>query len=172
METKLTYENMYKMIHDYFQNFLGVTDMDSQGGKDSVHQFFSDELISRRRDWPIETNITEWLTSLVDNYPEHRYDVNIDPPYGYCCIDPESGNIVVQMREDVFDVIQKKNVKAIMNNSTFHCVIENGRVVVDREIIARFPCNFQIDELGREHPNTVDSWMFSDGGEGCPNTVV
>ncbi len=172
METKLTYENMSKMIHDYFENFVGVTDLDSQGGKESVGRFFSKKFIARRRDWPILTTYNEWLTSLVDNYPEHRYDCNIDAPYGYCCIDPESGMIVVQMREDVYDVIQKKNVKAIMNNSAFHCIIEDGRVVVDREIIARFPCNFQVDELGTEHPNTVWSWMFSDGGEDCPRTIV
>ena len=80
METKLTYENMYKLVSDYFQNFEGVPDAGLEDGKASVAKYFSKDLITRRRCWPSLTNLDEWMAVLVDNYPNHRYDINIDKP--------------------------------------------------------------------------------------------
>ncbi len=114
METKLTYENMYKLVSDYFQNFEGVPDAGLEDGKASVAKYFSKDLITRRRCWPSLTNLDEWMAVLVDNYPNHRYDINIDKPYGYVCIDPESGLCCIQMREDVhglFDGVGGERVR-------------------------------------------------------------
>lgn len=162
METELTYENMKKLVDDYFKSFLDVIDQDSDTGKDTINHYFSKNIATRRRDWPSVATGDDWASCLVDNYPNHRYDIFIDPPYGYTVIDPQTGMVGVQMREDVFDTLLGRNVRAIMNNTLFRCTIEDGRVVFDRELIARFPTYFQIDELGIENPRYAESWMFRD----------
>lgn len=162
METKLTYENMYKLCEDYFANFQSVPDESLDEGKQSLEQFFSAKLITRRRDWPSITNFDEWAAVLVDNYPNHRYDINIDAPHGYVSIDPETGLMCIQMREDVFDTELKKNVRAIMNHTIFRCCIEDGKVKFDLEHICRFPCYFQVDSLEKENPRDMESWMYMD----------
>lgn len=162
METKLTYENMYQLTDEYFNNFEDTPDQDAETGKDEVGKYFSKELITRRRCWPSITNYDEWLAVLVDNYPNHRYDINIDPPYGYVCIDPEQGLLMVQMREDVYDVKLKKVVRCIMNHSTFEVRIEDGKPKFYREHICRFPCYFQADSMEKDYPRNMESWMFMD----------
>lgn len=162
METKLTYENMYQLVYDYFMNFENTPDQGLDQGKAEVGKFFSKELITRRRCWPSLTNLDEWLAVLVDNYPNHRYDINIDRPYGYVCIDPETGMVCVQMREDVYDVELKKVVRCIMNHATFMCRIEEGQVKFYREHICRFPCYFQADSLEKDYPRNMESWMYMD----------
>lgn len=162
METKLTYENMYQLVYDYFMNFENTPDQGLDQGKAEVGKFFSKELITRRRCWPSLTNLDEWLAVLVDNYPNHRYDINIDKPYGYVCIDPETGMVCVQMREDVYDVELKKVVRCIMNHATFMCRIEDGQVKFYREHICRFPCYFQADSLEKDYPRNMESWMYMD----------
>ena len=56
METKLTYENMYQLTDEYFNNFEDTPDQDAETGKDEVGKYFSKELITRRRCWPSITN--------------------------------------------------------------------------------------------------------------------
>lgn len=162
METKLTYENMYQLVYNYFMNFENTPDQGLEQGKQEVGKYFSKELITRRRCWPSLTNLDEWLAVLVDNYPNHRYDIKIDRPYGYVCIDPTNGLCYIQMREDVYDVELKKVVRCIMNHATFQCRIEDGQVKFYREHICCFPCYFQADSLEKDFPRNMDSWMYMD----------
>lgn len=167
METKLTYENMYELISSYFSNFEATPEQGSEKGKEEIYKFFSRELITRRRDWPLLNSREEFGRALVDNYPTHRYDIVIDRPHGYVCIDPVSGMCCIQMREDVYDTKLKKVVRAIMNHATFLCRIEDGQVKFYREHICRFPCYYQVDSMSTDYkyPRDVESWMYMDYSE-------
>lgn len=167
--TELTYENMYQAVKDYFMTFLDtseegktLTTDDYEGGKSKLERFFTKDIVTRRLDYPMFKTWDNWCKHLLTQVPEFKYKCNIEEPYGYTIVDEYQHLVGVLMREDIIDTRTGKVVRAVQNAPVFHCVIEDGYVKFDRELIIRMPGLFQIDDLMTENPGDCTTWMFRD----------